>query len=169
MDSLKHGLSFGDEVTFSNTENRARIHRASRQGLLRRIAPRIYTSNLKEDPARIVRRNVWQIAAAFFPGALVADRTAIESRPATDNSVFLISSRIRDLELPGVTFRPRRGVPPIEGIDQPFMAGFWMLGSGRGLFEDMRSSRRRGALPPRVRRRAVEDYVHPIFLNNAET
>src|SRR5258708_12874397 len=148
MDSLKHGLSFGDEVTFSNTEKRARIHRASRQGLLRRIAPRIYTSNLKEDPARIVRRNVWQIAAAFFPGALVADRTAIESRPATDNSVFLISSRIRDLELPGVTFRPRRGVPPIEGIDQPFMAGFLVWAVPRPPFWDLAPHHQRAHTPP---------------------
>src|SRR5258708_7472975 len=165
MDSLKHGLSFGDEVTFSNTENRARIHRASRQGLLRRIAPRIYTSNLKEDPARIVRRNVWQIAAAFFPGALVADRTAIESRPATDNSVFLISSRIRDLELPGVTFRPRRGVPPIEGIDQPFMAGLWMSGSARALFWKVPHARRPRDIPQTLRRRLCREHLQMVFSN----
>jgi Fic/DOC family len=169
MDSLKHGLSFGDEVTFSNTENRARIHRASRQGLLRRIAPRIYTSNLKEDPARIVRRNVWQIAAAFFPGALVADRTAIESRPATDNSVFLISSRIRDLELPGVTFRPRRGVPPIEGIDQPFMAGLWMSSSARALLENLRPSRSRGHIRRTLSRVEIENYLNRILQTTGES
>ena len=70
-------------------QNRARIHRGVRKGLLRPIGSKICTSNLKDDPARIVLRNVWQIAAELFPGALVSDRTAIENRPATDNSVGL--------------------------------------------------------------------------------
>ena len=40
---------------------------------------------------------------------LVADRTAIEQRPAPDGSVFLVASKGGKVALPGVTLRARRG------------------------------------------------------------
>jgi fido (protein-threonine AMPylation protein) len=168
MDALRHTLSPGQEIQFSNTENRAKIHREVRRGLLRQIGPKIYTSNLQEDPARIVRRNVWQIAAELFPGALVSDRTAIENRPATDNSVFLISTRTRDLELPGVTFRPRKGIPPMEGIDLPFIGGLWMSSPARAYLENLRPSRRRNHVPTTLSRVEIENHLNRVLQTGGE-
>ena len=39
---------------------------------------------------------------------MIADRTALENKPAEDGSVCLISSKKREIQLPGLTFRPLR-------------------------------------------------------------
>ena len=49
---------------------------------------------------------VWPLVAAYFPGALIADRTALENKPATDGSVCLIANSTRDKILPGLVLRP---------------------------------------------------------------
>ena len=57
---------------------------------------------------------------AYLPGALVADRTAMENRPASDGSVFLIAYHKRDISLPGITLRPQKGQPALD-TDRPFV------------------------------------------------
>ena len=61
-----------------------------------------------------MQRNLWPLVAAYLPGALIADRTALENRPAADGSVFLIANHKRNISIPGVTLRPRKGPPPLE-------------------------------------------------------
>lgn len=73
-------LDTAPEVFVSNAAIRRQVSRAYEQGRLRRLASRLYTRNLTDDPVAIVRRNVWPLVAAYFPGALIADRTAIEWR-----------------------------------------------------------------------------------------
>jgi hypothetical protein len=70
---------------------------------LRKLPSRIYTRNLKDPPEGIVRRNLWPLVAAYLPGAPIADRTALENRPAADGSVFLVADHKRAIALP----RPR--------------------------------------------------------------
>jgi hypothetical protein len=72
------------EVFVSTAAMSAAVSRAVAAGKLRKLGPRLYTTNLTEDPASLVLRRVWDIAAAFFPGGLVADRTAIEQQPAPE-------------------------------------------------------------------------------------
>jgi hypothetical protein len=74
------------EVFVSTAAMSASVSRAVAQGKLRRLGSRLYTRNLTEEPASIVRRHLWEIAAGFFPGGLVADRSALEHRPAPDGS-----------------------------------------------------------------------------------
>ena len=71
-------------------------------GRLRKLGSRLYTRNLREPPERIVQRNLWPLVAAYLPVALIADRTALENRPALEGSVFLIADHKRDIALPGV-------------------------------------------------------------------
>ena len=35
---------------------------------------------MKEPPEKIVQRNLWPLVAVYLPGALIADRTALENR-----------------------------------------------------------------------------------------
>src|SRR5690349_2025556 len=100
---------------FVSTAARAEIaSRGVKSGRLRKLASRLYTRNLTEPPERIVARNLWQLVAAYLPDGLIADRTALENRPAPDGSIFLISGHWRDIKLPGVTLRPRKGAPPLD-------------------------------------------------------
>ena len=100
------------EAFVSSSELATAVSREVRLGRLRKLSSRLYTRNLNDPPEQIVQRNLWPLVAAFLPGALIADRTALENRPAPDGSVFLIADRKRDITMPGVKLRPRKDTPP---------------------------------------------------------
>ncbi len=141
------------EIFVSTTETSALVSRAQADGLVRQLAPRLYTKNLTETPERIVRRNAWQIVAAYVPGALIADRTALENVPAEDGSVFIVSSRKRDIELPGLKIRTRKGAEPLPD-DLPFIGGLRLSSTARAYLDNMALSRRRSSEVSRTLTRA---------------
>ena len=158
-----------DQVLVSRTANRVAIHRAVQAGRLRRLAPKIYTSNLQDAPEKIVRAHCWALAGALFPGALIADRTALEQKPAADGSVFLVTDRrTTDLALPGLTFRPRQGPPPVKGHDMPFLDGLWMSSQARALLDNLRPSRRRSHISATLTRGEIELFLERLLRQGGE-
>ncbi len=135
-------FQFHDEVIVSTKETTVAVHRGVAGGKLRKLASRLYTTNPRDTPEAIIQRNVWRIVAGFYPGALLADRTAIENRPAADGSVFLVHSKTTALELPGLRIRPRRGTGPQEG-DRQFVHGLYIASTARAYLENLRPSRAR--------------------------
>ena len=85
------------------------VLRAVKAGKLRKLASRLYTRNMTDPPEEIVACNLWGIVAGYFPGALIADRTALENAPASDGSICLVTESGRDISRAGHTLRPRRG------------------------------------------------------------
>ncbi|MCY4039737.1 MAG: Fic family protein [Gammaproteobacteria bacterium] len=130
------------ETLVSDTGTTRAVSRAVNAGRLRKLASRLYSSNLHDSPEAIVARNLWDIVAGYFPGALIADRTAFENAPASDGSVCLITPRGRDIDLPGVKLRPRRGHGPLPD-DKPFLGNLFLCSSPRAYLENMRPSRAR--------------------------
>jgi Fic/DOC family len=134
------------EVFLSTSSTSRAVGRAARAGTLRKIGPRLYTRNLDEPLESLVRRSWQRIAALYFPGAVVVDRSAFEASPSPDGSLFLDAgpaySRKQPVNLPGLVLRPRRGVGPVSG-DMPFMDGLHLAGTGRKFLENMRPSRAR--------------------------
>lgn len=80
------------EAFVSSSAVSREVSRRLKAGQLRKLGSRLYTTNFKDAPAAIVRRNLWDIVAGYFPGALVADRTALENAPAADGSVCLVTA-----------------------------------------------------------------------------
>jgi hypothetical protein len=132
-----------------------RISRARKGGRVRRLAPGLYTSRVTEDPRDLVRRHLWEIASLVFPGAVVSDRTAFEAGPSADGVVFLVAKVARDVELPGVTLRARKGVLALPG-DMPF-AGLHMASRARAYLENMPASRARTGTARRLSRAELEE------------
>lgn len=141
------------EIFVSDTMISKPVSEAVERGQLRKLASRLYSRNLKEDPAKLVRRNWSRLIAGYYPDALIADRTALENQPAEDGSVFLISEKKRDTELPGVTFRPRKGPGPLDS-DRPFVGGARLSSVPRAYLENMRASRARDSRIARTLTRA---------------
>jgi len=139
----KKSLNGLPEVFVSNAAIAAAVSRAVAQGRIRQIATKLYTFNLDDAPERIVRRSLWELVASYVPGALIADRTAIENRPAADGSIFIVSDRKRDIVLPGITIRSRSGAPPLES-DRPFVGGLFLSSTARAFLDNMAPSRKRG-------------------------
>jgi hypothetical protein len=134
------------------------------KGRLRKLGPRLYTTNLKDDPKAIVSRNVWRIVAAYCPGALVADRTALEGRVATDGSVFVVSERARPVDLPGLKIRPRPGHGPLES-DRPFMTDLHFASRPRAFLENLRPSRARGGVSRTLPRARIEEILEQDLIH----
>ena len=131
------------EIVVTTDANRAAFQHQIRK--YRKLAPRIYTRDMDSPAEKIIRDNWWRIAGELFPGALLADRTALENRPTADGSIFLVTEqRTTDLALPGVTFRFRRGPAPMEGLDLPFADGGLLISSAaRAFLENLSPCRQR--------------------------
>lgn len=149
----KNSLEDLPEAFVSNAAIKSAVSRALAQGRIRQIATKLYTFNLDDPPEAIVRRSLWELVAAYAPGALIADRTAIENRPAADGSIFVVSNRKRDIELPGITIRSRSGAAPLDS-DRPFIGGLFLSSTARAFLDNMVPSRRRGGDVSRTLTRA---------------
>ena len=162
----KNPLDSYPEVFVSTTDTSVTVSRGVRQGELRQIGSKLYTKNLLDAPEQIVRRHLWPIVASYVPGALIADRTAIENVPAADGSIFIISDRKRDIALPGLTIRPRRGPAPLTN-DQPFIGGLFLSSMARAYLDNMAPSRRRGGEISRtLNREEIETRLDDLIRRN---
>lgn len=156
------------EIFVSDTSISKPVSEAVERGQLRKLASRLYTRNLTEDPKRLVRRNWYYLVSGYYPDALIADRTALENQPASDGSVFLISEKKRDTELPGVTLRPRKGSPPLE-TDKPFVGGAHLSSIPRAYLENMRPSRvRDGRVARTLTRAEIETRLDALIRRQGE-
>lgn len=155
------------EVFVSTAELAKDVSREVKRGALRKLGSRLYTRNLKEAPEQIIRRNLWPLAAAYLPGALIADRTALENRPAPDGSIFLVAGHARNIALPGVTLRPRKGPPPLES-DLPFVGGLRLASQARAYLENMRPSRAREGAARTLSKREIEERLDDVLRHGGE-
>jgi hypothetical protein len=155
------------EVFVSNADLAAAVSREVKGGTLRKLGSRLYTRNLKDPPEQIVLRNLWPLVAVYLPGALIADRTALENRPAPDGSVFLVADHKRDIVLPGVTLRPRKGAPPLAN-DLPFIGGLRLASPARAFLENMRWSRARRGVARTLPKRDVEERLDEMLRRSGE-
>jgi hypothetical protein len=155
------------EVFVSNADLAAAVSREVKLGRLRKLGSRLYTRNLTEPPERIVQRNLWPLVAAYLPGALIADRTALENRPAADGSVFVIADHKRDIALPGVILRPRKGPPPLDS-DRTFIGGLRIASPARAFLENMRPSRARDGVARTLSKREIEERLDEMLRRSGE-
>ncbi len=154
---------FLPEVFVSDAKLAPWVSKEVRKGRLRKLGSRVYTANLKEKPAVLVRRHVWFLVEALFPGAVIVDRTALEHRPADDGSVFVVSKKKRTCILPGLSIYPRKGHGPLDE-DKPFMEGLFLSCPARAYLENMRKSRaRKGSVARTVSRKEIEERLETIL------
>jgi hypothetical protein len=138
--------------------------RAAKRGEIRRLARGLYTSNLDEPAAQLVRRRWYDVAALYFPAAVIVDRSAVLAGPADDGSLFLdVGPRPvnpRPVVLPGLTLRPRNGPGPVEG-DTEFIA-LDVSSPARMVLDNLRPSRVRSGVSRTLRREELEEYLDRI-------
>ncbi|MCW2982110.1 MAG: filamentation induced by cAMP protein Fic [Solirubrobacterales bacterium] len=143
---LKSAFPLDDlpEVFLSNAAISRKVGAAVKAGGARKLGPRLYTRNMHEPLEQVSLRNWQRIAAGYFPGAVVVDRSAFEAKPSDDGSLFLDTgtgrARREAVRLPGLTLRPRRGPGSVEG-DMPFMDGLHFSGPARKFLDNLRPSR----------------------------
>lgn len=109
------------EVIFSSAdkaESKA-ISRMLKDGVIRKIAPRVYTTNLMDSPENITKRNLFIILGHLFSKTVISNRSAFEFQPTSGGHIFLTYSYNRNVSLPGVMVHLMEGHGGMP-CDNPF-------------------------------------------------
>ena len=111
-------LNLSKEIIFSSSDSNVsrKISSAEKAGKLKKLAPRIFTTNMLDSVESIVKRNLIDILAWRYPNAVISHRSAQELRP-TDECEFFLTYNFRKKisDLPGITLNINEGPKAIEG------------------------------------------------------
>jgi Fic family protein len=133
------------EVIFGSSDSSLskQISKLEKQGKIKKIAPRIYSSNLEAPHEEIIRRNLFQILGNLYPGALLSHRSAFEFQPTKAGIIFLTYSYTKKIKLPGIILSFLEGHKPIEG-DNPVSGELYASQKERAFLENLQSSKNTG-------------------------
>lgn len=151
------------EVIFasSDTAISRQLGKLEKTGQIKKIAPRIYTSNFNESEDLIIRRNIFTILGKLYPGAVLSHRSAIEFKPTTENQIFVTYTYTKKIELPGITIRFMEGMPAIEG-DNLFSGKLFVSQQERAFLENLQSSRQIGPTSKTITLPEIENKLEQI-------
>ena len=152
------------EVLFGSadkTESR-KIASLEKQGLIKKIAPRIYTSNLEEDSAVIIKRNWLQILSQLYPKAMLSHRSALEFKPTANGHIFLTYTYTKNIELPGLTIHFIKGPKPIEG-DSVFFGKLRVSQEARAYLENFQPTRKSEAEAKTLSQKEIEEKLELLL------
>lgn len=157
------------DIFVSNKDLTDLVTSGLRAGKLRKLASRLYTKDISTLPETLVRRNIWVITGAYFPGALIADRTGLEGAPAKDGSIFLVSNGSQSaITLPGYVLYPRRGSAPLD-TDLPFMDALRLSSPARALLDNFVPSRsRKGTVSRTLTKAEMEAHLEKLLRQSGE-
>ena len=151
------------EVILSSSDPKlsARLSKLEKSGKLKKIAPRVYTSNLEDSPENIIRRNLFFILGKLYPGALLSHRSALEFKPTSAGHLFITYTYTKKISLPGLTLRFLQGSGPIEG-DNPLSGKFFASQQERAFLENFQVSRQSGAVSKTLTVPEIEERLEQI-------
>ena len=150
------------EVFLSESDTSREVSQMVKQGIIRKIGPRLYTRNMSEPVEVIVARNRWQIVGMLAPGGVIGFRTALENQPAADGSVFISYNYKKTTELPGLRIIRIIGSGPANG-DMPFVGGLYMSSTARLLLENLAPTKDKGGISKSAGQTAVEEKLTIIL------
>lgn len=155
-------------VFLSTEEIKLVVSREAKRGHIRKIGPRLYTTDVSEDSEIVIRRNLWEVIGLLFPDTVVGYRTALEGKPSPEGTVNLVGNYDRMVELPGLTIRQIKGPGHLEG-DTPFMGRLWLASRARAFLESLRPSRATAAGARGLPQEEIERRIEQIVRISGET
>lgn len=145
-----------------------RLNRLLKAGRIRKLLPRVYTSDLQGSDANIIRRNLWKLLAFRFPDAVVSHRTALEFGPSPAEQIYLTSSEDRVVRWPGVTIRSVQGPGPFLTDRRVFEGGIAVASEERALLENLSEARTIGGEKRVLDRVGIEQRLLTILNTRGE-
>jgi len=157
------------EVIFGSSDSTIskQISKLEKADKIRKIAPRLYTSNLTDNPEIIVRRNLFYILGKLYPGALLSHRSALEFKPTEEGHIFVSYKYTKKVTLPGLIIRFLEGHGPIDG-DGPLSGELYASQRERALLENMQPSRKPGAESKTLSLLEIEEKLEQTIRVNGE-
>ena len=157
------------EIVFASSDKAEsrRITALLKEGQIRKIAPRVYTSNFSDEPTAIIKRNWFHILSALYPEALLSHRSALEFVPTSNGHVFLTYTYTEKVQLPGLTIRLLKGPATIEG-DNVFFGNLHASQEARAFLENLQETRRKSAEPKTLIISQIEERLEAIIRARGE-
>ncbi len=116
------------------------ILRLKKEGKIRSLAPKLYTS-LPDDEVKDIVKSSWAtIVGKLYPHAVVSFSTAMTYLPSASGSVFITGATNKDVELPGLTIKMTRGFGALAD-DFEYMSAR-VSSTARALLENLTSTKR---------------------------
>ena len=167
---MKELVDLTKEIVFASSDPDVShaISRLVRQEKLRKIAPRLYTTNLIDSPESIVRRNILNILMWRFPGTIISHRSAREMRLTANGYFFLTGTFNKKVtDLPGVVIVVSKG-PAADQNDMAFNQ-MYIAGEYRWMLENMQESRRAGEESKVLPVDVIEKKLGSVLIASGET
>lgn len=157
------------EVTFGTQDAKgaARLRALVKSRAVRKIAPRLYTSNFIDEPAEVIRRNLLAVLGGLFPGSVLSHRSAFEFRPTEDHKIFVTTSYTKKVKLPGLTVHLLEGPGP-EPEDTEVAPGLHVSHEVRALLENCSFARQQEGSVKVLTRAELEDKLDRIVRTQGE-
>jgi hypothetical protein len=157
------------EVIFSSRDSKTskQITKLLSAGVIRKIAPRVYSSNLEEPVEGIIRRNLFKVLGTLYPGTMLSHRSAFEFQPTKTGQIFLTTSYTKKVKLPGITIQFLAGPSPIEG-DNKFSGELYASQKARAFLENLQVTRKLGSNSKCLSLPEIEERLEQIIRVNGE-
>jgi Fic family protein len=150
------------EIIIGTKEKSKEIGKLEDQGLLRKIAPRVYTSSLEEASEKVVRRNWYRLVSDLFPDAFLSHRSALERIPTAEGHLYLTHSYKGKVELPGLILHFIKGPDPLED-DLPFFGNLRASGLARAYLENLQRTKGSGEASKALSREQLEEKMEAFL------
>ena len=151
----------------SSKSDAARKTAMLKEGTLRKIAPKVYTTNMDEAPEVIIRRNLFYILGQLYPHAVISHRSAYELKPTDDGDIFLTYIYTRNVSLPGITVHLMQG-PMGTDHDMPFIENLYISSAERRALENLQKGRARTSVSKCLPRTYIEEMLERMCQVNGE-
>jgi hypothetical protein len=157
------------EVIFSTSDKKLskQISKLEKQGMIRKIAPRIYSSNLKEEKETIIKRNLFLILGNLYPESMLSYRSAIEFNPTQTGDIFLTYKYSKKITIPGITIHFIKGHGPIEG-DGIVNGKLYTSQRERALLENLQFSNKPGPQSKSLQISTIEEKLEQAIRVHGE-
>ena len=142
-------------IIFANVAKALEVSRSVKTGKLRKLASKLYTDDLTSSPEDIVRRHRLEIAAHFYPRALISHRSALEGNVSPGGKLHLtLPNAVAPVrKLPGLEIRIWRGpAPQADDARTPLGDGHELFTSSqaRAVLENLQIARAHGSDEPKT-------------------
>lgn len=151
----------------SNPQEAYKISKMLHGDKIRKIAPRIYTTNFEDHPSEIIRKNIFEILGALYPGAVLSHRSAFEFSPTPTGQIFVTYSYTKKIQLPGVTISFLKGKGPVKG-DNKLFKELYVSSKERAFLENLQITKKTGPDSKTIGIPQIEEKLDDILRINGE-
>jgi len=119
------------------------LSRLSNKGRIRKIAPKVYTTNLIDSPESIIRRNMLELVSWRLPGCVISHRSAQSMRPTDSGNLYITYSFTKRIDTyPGIILNVMEGPKPLDSDISMGFVNLYVSSEPRWMLEVLQPTRR---------------------------